>query len=85
MNRWRASELRATLRGRRGDDEDDEIGGLDDFEEDDEFEDEGLDDEEEDEEPGEDEEDDDFEDYDEEFDDDGVPRRGGRPRRAWEE
>jgi len=75
MNGRRASEQRAVLRGRRGDD-------------DEEFEDEDLDEEDLDEELDEDEEEgDDFEELDEEFDDDDiVPRRGGtRPRREWTE
>ncbi len=86
MNGRRASEQRAVLRGRRGDD-DEEFEDLDEFNEDEEFEDEDLDEEDLDEELDEDEEEgDDFEELDEEFDDDDiVPRRGGtRPRREWD-
>jgi len=85
MNARRASEQRAVLRGRRGDD-DEEFEDLDEFNEDEEFDDEDLDEEDLDEELDEDEEEaDDFEELDEEFDDDDiVPRRGGgRPRREW--
>ena len=87
MNGRRASEQRATLRGRRGGDDDEEFEDLDEFNEDEEFEDEDLDDEDLDEELDEEEEEgDDFEELDEEFDDDdAVPRRGGgRPRREWD-
>ena len=75
-------------RGRRmDDDENDSFEGLDDFEEDEEFDDADLDDEEGDEESLEDDEEEGYDDLDEDFDDDGEPRRGGsgRPRRDWSE
>lgn len=85
MDRWGASVDPAELRGRRTDEEDDEFGGLDDFEEDEEFDDEDTDDEDADDEDADDEDDLDYDDFDEDFDDDGEPRRGGgRPRREWE-
>ena len=72
-------------RGRRDDDEEG-FGGLDDFEEDEEFDDDDLDEDELEEESLDDEDDLDYDDFDEEYDDDGEPRRGGggRPRREWE-
>jgi hypothetical protein len=82
MKPWWASSVTVALRGRRVDDEEEEFGGLGEFEEDDEF-DEDLDEDEYDEDADE-ENDLDYDDFDDEFDDDGEPRRGGRPRREWE-
>jgi hypothetical protein len=77
------------MRGRRNDEdgESEGFGGLDDFEEDEEFDDADLDDEEGEEESLEDDEEEGYDDLDEDFDDDGEPRRGGggRPRRDWSE
>ena len=82
----KASDDAAELRGRRGDDEEDEFEGLSEFEEDEEFDDDDLDEDEDEEGPDED-EDEAYDDLDEDFDDDGEPRRGGpgRPRRDWSE
>jgi hypothetical protein len=90
MNRWWASggATGVELRGRRIDDDEDDFGGLEDFEEDDEFEDENLDEEDLEGEDAEDEESEEgYDDLDDDFDDDGEPRRGGggRPRREWSE
>ncbi len=86
MNRWGASVQSAELRGRRSDEEEDELGGLSDFEEDEEFDDDDADDEDAEGEDADDEDGPDYDDFDEDFDDDGEPRRGGggRPRREWE-
>lgn len=87
MKGWMASAEAADLRGRRGDDEEEDTEGLTEFEEDDEFEDGELD-EEEDEADVDEEEEEGYDDLDEDFDDDGEPRRGGAgrpPRRDWSE
>ena len=85
MKGWTASA--SDLRGRRSDDDEEGFEGLDDFEEDEEFDDADLDDDEEGEESLEDDEEEGYDDLDEDFDDDGEPRRGGggRPRRDWSE
>ena len=79
MKPWWASAVAVELRGRRTDDaeEEDSLDGLNEFEEDDEFDDEDPD--------GVEEES--YDDFDEDFDDDGEPKRGGggRPRREWGE
>ena len=86
MNRRLASAETAGLRRRGSDDEEEDLEGLSEFEEDEEFDDDDLDDDE-DEEDGDEDYDEDYDDFDEEFDDDGEPRRGGggRPRREWGE
>ncbi|HWO88110.1 MAG TPA: hypothetical protein VNL98_03050 [Gemmatimonadales bacterium] len=86
MKPW-GSVLATELRSRRFiDDEEDEVGGLGDFEEDDEFEDELDEDELDDEDLDEDDYDEGYDDLDEDFDDEDIPRRGGgRPRRDWGE
>ena len=87
MNPWWASAGAAVaLRGRRTDDDED-LEGLTEFDEDEEFDDEDLEDGELDDEEGEDEDaEEGYDDLDEDFDDDGEPRRGGgRPRREWTE